>query len=185
MEYPLDDTGDFPGSSHRPKVFAPAILVLAVCACLLIIPAAAHAPTDMKISFDPGTAKIYVTITHPVDDPATHYLSRVQVKLNGDVISDPDYKSQPTKDTFTLTYDVNANPGDEIWVTATCVRGGTLEKSYTVPQPVRPTLKAPSGTAVTPAAARLPASVPPTMKAPLGLLPLFGAMVSVFLTRKI
>jgi hypothetical protein len=138
----------------------------------------------MKISFDPGSAKIYVTITHPVDDPATHYLSRVQVKLNGDVISDPDYKSQPTKDTFTLTYDVNANPGDEIWVTATCVRGGTLEKSYTVPQPVRPTLKAPSGTAVTPAAARPPASVPPTTKTPLGLLPLFGATAAIFLTRK-
>jgi hypothetical protein len=185
MEYSAHDTGHLPESSHRPHFPAGAILALALGVCLFIIPAAAHPPTDMKISFDPVTAKISVTITHPVDDPATHYLSRVQVRLNGDVISDPDYKSQPARDTFTLTDDVNANPGDEIWVTATCVRGGTLEKSYTVPQPVRLTTKAPPGTTVTPAAARPPASVPPATKAPPGLLPLFGAIAAIFLTRKI
>ncbi|MFA5267640.1 MAG: hypothetical protein WC379_06680 [Methanoregula sp.] len=158
-----------------------AIVILAAAVCLLTVPASAHAPTDMNISFDPNTAKIYVTITHPVDDPATHYLSRVKVKLNGNVISDPDYKSQPDKNTFTLTYDVNAAAGDEVWVTATCVKGGVLEKSYKVPQPVRLVTSAqiPSTYQTRP-----PATVPPATKAAAGFLPLLGALAAVFLVRK-
>jgi hypothetical protein len=164
------------------RIAPAALVILAAAACLLALPAAAHSPTDMKISYDPNTAKIYVTITHPVDDPATHYLSRVKVKLNGNVISDPDYKSQPTKDTFTLTYDVNAAAGDEVWVTATCVRGGVLEKTYNVPQPVRPVTSAqvPSTYQAQPSA-----MVPATTKAAAGFLPLSGALAAVFLIRKI
>jgi len=153
-----------------------ALLILAAVVCLLTMPASAHAPTDMNISFDPTTAKIYVTITHPVDDPATHYLSRVKVKLNGDVISDPDYKSQRTKDTFTLTYDVNAHSGDEVWVTATCVRGGVLEKTYKVPEPVRVVTSAqvPSTYQTQP-----PATVPPATRSPAGTVSVLGAVAAL------
>lgn len=159
-----------------------ALLVLAAVAFLLVAPAAAHSPTGMDISYDPNTAKISVTVTHPVDDPETHYLSRVKVKLNGNVISDPDYKSQPTKDTFNLTYDVNAHTGDEIWVTATCVRGGNIEKTYKVPEPVRIVTTAQvESTYQTP----LPPAVPQATKSPAGFLPLFGAAVAIFLIRKI
>ena len=158
------------------------ITVLALAAWFLVIPVAAHSPTDMTISFDPNTAKIYVTITHPVDDPATHYLSRVKVKLNGNVISDPDYKSQPEKDRFTLTYDVNAASGDEVWVTATCVRGGVLEKTYKVPQPVRMVTTAQVPSTYT---AQPPATVPPATKAPTGLLSLLGAAAAVLAVRRL
>ena len=164
------------------RITPAALVILALAVCLIAVPAAAHSPAGMDISFDPNTAKISVTITHQVDDPATHYLSRVKVKLNGNVISDPDYKSQPAKDTFTLTYDVNAAAGDEVWVTTTCVRGGVLEKTYKVPQPVRPVTSAqvPSTYQAQP-----PAAVPPTTKAPAGFLPLLGALAAVFLIRKI
>jgi hypothetical protein len=155
--------------------------MLAAVVCLLSMPVMAHAPTDMTISFDPDTAKIYVTITHPVDDPATHYLSRVKVKLNGNVISDPDYKSQPTKDTFTLTYDVNAQSGDEIWVTATCVRGGVLEKTYKVPQPV---LMVTSAQIPSTYQTRIPATDPPATKSAAGALSLFGAAAVVLLIKR-
>ena len=157
------------------------ILILAAAVCLLTLPVSAHAPSDMNISYDPSTAKIYVTITHPVDDPATHYLSRVKVKLNGDVISDPDYKSQPTKDTFTLTYDVNANSGDEVWVTATCVRGGVLEKTYKVPQPVRVVTSAQIPSTYQ---TRIPATVPPATKSATGTLSLLGAAAAVLMIRR-
>ena len=166
----------------RKQRFTPiAVLILAAVAFLLVMPAAAHSPADMSISYDPNTAKIYVTITHLVDNPATHYLSRVKVKLNGNVISDPDYKSQPTKDTFTLTYDVNAASGDEIWVTATCVQGGVLEKTYRVPQPVR--LATP---AQVPSTYQTPPkeTVPPTARSPAGFLSLLGAVAAVLLIKR-
>jgi len=91
------DSHRMPGRQH---ISSAVLLFLVLAAILAAAPAAAHAPTGMDISYDFSTAKIYVTVTHPVDDPATHYLKTVRVKLNGDVISDPDYKSQPKKDTF-------------------------------------------------------------------------------------
>jgi len=157
-------------------------LILAAAVCFLAVPVLAHSPADMTISYDPNTAKIYVTITHLVDNPATHYLSRVKVKLNGNVISDPDYKSQPTKDTFTVTYDVNANAGDEIWVTTTCVQGGGLEKTYKVPQPVRV-----ATSAQVPSTYQTPPkeTIPPTAKSSAGLLSLPVAVAAVLLIKRL
>jgi hypothetical protein len=182
MRYTMPETTD-PRKMDRKQHFSPAaVLILAAAIFLLALPAAAHSPTDMTISYDPNTAKIYVTVTHPVDDPATHFLSRVKVKLNGNVISDPDYKSQPTKDTFTLTYDVTANAGDEVWVTATCVRGGLLEKTYKVPQPVRLVTSA-----QVPSTYQTPPkeTVLPTAKSPAGLLSLLGALAAVLMIKRL
>ena len=177
----MQDTSHAPLNRLRRPGTVSAIAMLVLLACVVAIPAAAHAPTAMNVSYDPNIAKISVTITHPVDDPRAHYLSRVTVKLNGNVISDPDYKSQPSKDTFTLTYDVNAHSGDEVWVTANCVRGGMLEKSYMVPQPARvATTRQVESTYQTP----LPSEVPPATRAAAGLLPLLGAAAGILLIRK-
>jgi hypothetical protein len=173
------------GSRLQVRIFA--VMATTLALIILSAPAEAHSPSGVTISFDPNTAKLSVTITHVVDDPATHYLYQVQVRQNGLVISDPLYKSQPSKDTFTLTYDVNANPGDAIWVTANCIRGGRIEKSYEVPQPIRPTTKTPGGLPAgqlmsSPEQSRAPPVVPPTTKAALGLLPLLGA-AAVWISR--
>jgi len=177
----MPKTTDSRTMNKKQRCTSIAILILAAVAFLLVMPAAAHSPSDMTISYDPNTAKIYVTVNHQVADPATHYLSRVKVKLNGNVISDPDYKSQPTKDTFTLTYDVNAASGDEIWVTATCVRGGVLEKTYKVPEPVRL-----ATSAQVPSTYQTPPkeTVPPTARSPAGLLSLLGAVAAVLLIKR-
>lgn len=165
----------------RQRISAAAVLFLALAASLAAAPAGAHAATDMDISYDFTTAKISVTVTHPVDDPATHYLRTVRVKLNGAVISDPDYKSQPTENTFTLTYDVNAHTGDVIDVTAICSRGGTLGKSYKIPEPVRimTSPQVPSTYVKPPASA-----AQPTPQSPPGLLPLIGAAAAVLLLKR-
>jgi hypothetical protein len=182
MGYIMPDTFDARRMNRRWRITSTVILILAAAVCFLAVPVLAHSPADMTISYDPNTAKIYVTVNHPVDDPATHYLSRVKVKLNGNVISDPDYKSQPTKDTFTLTYDVTANAGDEVWVTATCVRGGVLEKTYKVPQPVRLVTSAqvPSTYQTPPKETALP-----TARSPAGLLSLIGAVAAVLMLKRL
>ncbi|MFA5267639.1 MAG: hypothetical protein WC379_06675 [Methanoregula sp.] len=130
--------------------------------------------------------KLSVTVTHPVDDPKTHYIQRVHVKLNGNVISDPDYKSQPGKNSFTYTYDVAANPGDTVWVIATCVNGQSLEEHYDITKPVTPTTIIQT---LLPDTATLPpeTTVPPTPKtthASFGFLPLFGAAAVLWIMRK-
>jgi len=182
MRYAMPKTTDSRKTNERWRITPAAFLMLAAAVCFLAVPVSSHSPTDMSISYDPNTAKIYVTVNHMVDDPATHYLSRIKVKLNGNVISDPDYKSQPTKDTFTLTYDVNANAGDEVWVTASCVRGGGIEKTYKVPQPVRLVTSAqiPSTYQTPPKE-----TVPPTAKSPAGLLSLLGAVAAVLMIKRL
>jgi hypothetical protein len=173
----------FPESITSGQVRAPALLlVLLVSAALVfVMPATAHAPTDMDIFYDPVTSKLSVTITHPVDDPATHYISKVQVKHNNHVISDPDYKSQPTKDTFTYTYDRQASPPDVFWVLATCSRGGSLEKKYEIPVPTARITAAPTPAAAQETPAALPAT---TQKSPAGLLPALGAAAFLLMLRR-
>lgn len=152
--------------------------ILATAVFLIVAPVAAHPPADIVMSYDPGAEKLTVTVTHVVDDPQTHFVKKVQVRKNGLVISDPDYKSQPTKDTFTYTYDVKAGSGDTFRVIATCSIAGNLEKVYDVPAPAPSTPRAPSTTPGT-----LPATPAPTQKSPLGLLPVLGA-AALLLMRK-
>lgn len=164
----------------------PLILMLAVTLYLLIMPVTAHAPTNITIAYNPDMHKLYVTITHPVDDPATHYVRGVQVKINGDVISDPTYKSQPAKNTFTYTYDVMANPGDAVWVVATCINGQSLEEHIAIPQPT--TVATRVQTSPTTDVTNLPATAvpvaPKTTYASAGLLPLLGATAVLARVRK-
>lgn len=160
----------------RGNLRVPVILALLAAALVLVMPVSAHNPTDIQVSYDPGTEKLSVTVTHPVDDPTTHFVNKVQVRQNGRTISDPDYKSQPEKTTFTYTYDVKAAPGDTIWVLTTCNRGGSLEKRYDIPVPSTatavPRAPAPAGTAQPQA----PAAPAPTQKSPAGILPVLGAV---------
>lgn len=178
----MHDTPDSHGRTGGRRISPAAVLLLALAACILASPVAAHSPADMDIWFDPSAAKIFITVTHRVDDPQTHYLKTVRVKLNGAVISDPDYKSQPNDNMFTLSYDVNAHTGDVIDVTAICSRGGTLAKSHTIPEPVRVVTspQVPS-TYVKPPPAEAQATA---QSSPSLLLPLLGAAAAVLVMRR-
>jgi len=162
-----------------------AILVLTITIWFLILPVTAHAPSDIFIAYNPDMHKLSVTVTHPVDDPKIHYIRGVQVKINGEVISDPPYKSQPGRNSFTYTYDVAANPDDSVWVIATCVNGQSLEEHIAVPKPVTPTVNVqtlmPETTTLPPETTALP--TPKTTHAAAGLLPLLGAAAVLVIMR--
>lgn len=141
--------------------------------CLLVLPAGANPPSDVSIKYDKTTNQVSVTITHPVDNPTTHYLKNVKVNINGRVVSDTDYTSQPTKDVFTYTYPVPVNAGDTIRATATCNLAGLKEGVLTLPTP---SSTAPSGSPMTTIV-----SAPVPTKSPLGLIPILGLGFCAFL----
>ena len=171
----MHNSGNPQKKCHRLHITMAAIVIMAVTSCVLVMPVTAHSPAAMVVSFDPSHNILSVTITHLVDDPTTHYLNKVQVRLNDSVVSDPPYTSQPTKDTFTYTYNLTPLAGDEVRIIASCVQGGSLEKTYV---PLR------EGTPVqTRIPATVPLSAPPTTKAAAGLLSLIGA-AAVILIRK-
>src|SRR4030042_2145307 len=103
-----------------------AFLVIAVCAGIVILPAAAHAPSEMSISYNEYSKVLNVTITHQVPNPQAHYVKEVHVILNGNTVHDVHYTSQPSPDTFTYTYPLLPAPGDTIEVTASCSIAGSI-----------------------------------------------------------
>jgi len=169
-----------PRAIPRPR---PAVLLLAAVAalCLLAMPALANPPSDIAIAVDKDTATMTVTITHPVADPATHYVENIKINQNGRIVIDNDYKSQPAKDTFTYTYPVQVLSGDTIRVTARCSLGGSKEGVLTMPTPYA---TAPPTIPQTAASPEIPAQPPATQKSPAGLLPFIGAAAFLLIRKE-
>jgi hypothetical protein len=178
---------NLPEIKQSKRTLVPFFLVLAAVLCFFMVPATAHAPSNIAITYNPDMHRLSVTITHPVDDPKTHYIRGVQVKINGAVISDPPYKSQPGRNSFTYTYDVMANPGDTVWVVATCVNGQSLETHYDIPNAVHavpPAQTLPPATATSPPVKATAPPVTGTTYADAGLLSLFGAAGVLLILKK-
>jgi len=152
-----------------------AIIALVAVGGLLIVPAAATPPSDVILSYNELSSELAVTITHPVVDPTTHYIREVVITVNGKTITDTSYTSQPSQDTFTRTYPVQAKLGDDIEVTATCNLAGSKSSHLYVTTTAGPTIAA-SGTA-------MPVNQPTTQKAAAGLAPVLGA-AAILLVRK-
>jgi hypothetical protein len=94
--------------------------------------ALAHPPSDVTVSYNENTGDLTVTISHQVDNPATHYVKHVTVLQGSKVLIDQTYTSQPDKTAFTYTYNIPQLKGtsEEITAVAECSiagsRSGTL-----------------------------------------------------------
>jgi len=89
----------------------------------------AHPPDDMTLVYNSTTNKLSVTIIHGVSDGSTHYISSVEVKVNGTIDNTYLYASQSDLNTIVKVYDLTTNEGSTITVTATCIIGGSLTKT--------------------------------------------------------
>jgi hypothetical protein len=147
------------------------IVMVTAGVCLLLAPVAAHPPSDMSVSYQEISRNLIVTITHQVPDLQNHYIKEVRVTINGKVVNDSFYTTQPTAGTFTYTYPVDTKTGDEIVVTATCSLAGSITRTLYNSGPLP---ASPSGTMAD----------PPATKASAGLLPLIGTAAGVLLFRK-
>jgi hypothetical protein len=155
--------------THRRNVSLNRILdflVIAACVWLVVHPAAAHAPSDMSISYNELSEQLNVTITHQVPNPQAHYVREVRVTVNGIVVNDSQYTSQPVSDTFTYAYPVLPMPGDTIEVTAFCSITGSISRQMYMPGP----------TATSPGQPGTPSL---TQKAALGIIPMLGAFLVI------
>jgi len=88
--------------------------------------ALSHAPSSLTLNYNSNTELVNVTITHIVDNVSTHYIGVVEIRVNGTTVKTEYYINQPSLDTFTYQYNVTANNGGRIEVTARCSIGGFL-----------------------------------------------------------
>ena len=110
------------------------IVFLLCIIALIVLPysVSANAPSGLTVSYNLETQELQVTITHPVSDPTTHYIYKVEIQKNGTDYNTSLYTSQPDPNSFTYTYTVNATTGDVIDVKASCIQGGSKSMQYTI-----------------------------------------------------
>jgi len=109
-----------------------AVLLLFLLLCINPPTAHATAPSAVKLAYDAATQALQVTVTHSTWLPSFHYVKRIDIKKNGDVISANVYDSQPDKLTFSYTYTIPAKEGDILEVTASCSLWGSRTEKLSV-----------------------------------------------------
>jgi hypothetical protein len=83
----------------------------------------AHAPADVSLNYDSNTEVLTTTIIHGVGSN-DHYINFVYISVNGTMVVNAEYDSQPSSTSFSYNYNITANEGARIQVTATCSIGG-------------------------------------------------------------
>jgi hypothetical protein len=101
---------------------------------ILLLPqgAVAHPPSNMQVSYNATGEDLFVTITHIVPNPGVHYVQKVAIFRNGNLVNSSTYTSQPSPDTFAYRYGLHASGGDRFEVTASCSIGGSVTRTLTV-----------------------------------------------------
>jgi len=99
---------------------------------MLTMPATAHSPSQVSLVYDSQNQSLFVTTTHQVSNPSSHYVFKIVVQNNGEQVLTKEYKSQPTSSTFTYDYPINATKGDVLKATAFCSIAGSRSGEITV-----------------------------------------------------
>jgi hypothetical protein len=94
--------------------------------------ASATSPRFMKLSYEPQTETLKVIILHFSPLRSEHYVYKVDVEKNGNIVTSQLYTNQPRFFFYSYTYNVNVTTGDELTVTAFCNLFGKLTRSITV-----------------------------------------------------
>ena len=93
----------------------------------------AHPPSDIKITFDLKTKVLQAIIVHNTSNPAYHYISKVDVGLNGKEIIEHRIPREDNNETQTVSYLIpDVKGGDVLSVEGHCSISGKLKKEITV-----------------------------------------------------
>ena len=93
---------------------------------------AGHSPTNLTLDYGYAQQQLTVLLVHSVADANTHYIFDIKIWNNNDFVDNYLYTNQTTNSIFAYTYNVSADVGDILKVTAECNQGGSLTKQITV-----------------------------------------------------
>ena len=120
----------------KSKMYKTTICLATILGMILLSSQAyANPPQDIKLGYDTVDSTLDVIITHeiPTTVPPVHYIYKVEVEKNGELYLSEEYTSQPSTETFTYTYEVQTEEGDEVIATAFCNLFGSLAGSVIIP----------------------------------------------------
>lgn len=97
--------------------------------------ALAHPPSDIKITYDYKTKILTAVIMHNVSDVKKHYISKIDVGINGREIISHTISQQDNNISQKVSYLIpDAKAGDKLSVEAYCNISGKLEKAVIAPK---------------------------------------------------
>ncbi|MEI6832215.1 MAG: hypothetical protein WCK61_05865 [Candidatus Omnitrophota bacterium] len=109
-----------------------AFLIVFIFAAAISI-AYAHPPSDITITFDARTKILQAVIIHNTSNPASHYIKKVDVGLNGKEIIEHTVSKQDNNESQTVIYLIpDVKDGDVLSVEAYCSISGKLQREITV-----------------------------------------------------
>ena len=105
--------------------------IVALLTFLLIVgsvqsPVVATEPSDIVLTYDPGSQTLAVNVTHDVANNKTHYIENIEIKNNDLSILNRSYTDQSYDWGMYDTFTVSTTLGDNLTVTVTCKRGHSL-----------------------------------------------------------
>lgn len=106
------------------------VLVLLISIFMASTQAVATSPRYMKLQYQPNTLTVIILHFSPITK--IHYVYKVDIEKNGNLIDTQLYQSQPRFFFFTYNYNINATNGDQLSVTAYCSLFGKLTRTTTV-----------------------------------------------------
>jgi hypothetical protein len=113
------------------KIFA-IIGILLISTTTLCFQTQATAPRYLKAQYQASTHMLKVTVLHFSPATKIHYVYRIEVDINGMVYQSHLYQKQPGILVLRYTYNVTANPGDVLTVSAYCILWGFIQKTQTI-----------------------------------------------------
>jgi hypothetical protein len=123
---------------HTEKRMMPICLSVLAVIMLMLSPSGgmAHAPGKLSLDYDLQAQALTATITHTRFSDS-HYIDKVEIRKNGNLISLQEYKQQPAE-TFSYIYKISAATGDVLEVKATCNKFGSKTEQIKISPPGKP-----------------------------------------------
>jgi hypothetical protein len=99
---------------------------------VLCVPSFAHAPSDMSLDYDAESDEIMVMVSHSSGNPSAHYVDRLEIAVNGDLMINEMPESQNNPALVVSTEDWGLKSGDVVSARAFCNRGGDITREMIV-----------------------------------------------------
>jgi len=97
---------------------------LITCSCY------AHPPSGIEASYGKDINALKADIIHPVRNPKNHYIDKIEVSYNGDIVSNETFTSQTNNNIQSINIkSLDLKPGDEIIIEAKCNMYGRLKQT--------------------------------------------------------
>jgi hypothetical protein len=161
------------------------LVIVPILVCLMALsparPVMATTPSNVDISYVYETSTLLVEIMHATTNMETHYIARIEVRVNSVLNQSRDYTSQPNLVGLSDSFSVPAVIGDVISATAICSVSGQLTDTITLTGPVVFTT---TTTTTTTTSSGTPSGIDPMLLIVLGSAVVVVVIVIVMMKRK-